>query len=259
MDDSKKMTFQLIAVVIGVVAFFFGALLYPPDFSELNDDGREVELQLKGKWTNRYANGIVDSNAIKGIVDWRLNLKYLNRAEKGTTVLVYATPEILSVKPPEARQMKLELKNGLQRLNQDLICDSRCVQLDILSDIGNGAIEASLHFPSGKVSPAKIDRFTLKEPSIWSLFLPAAGSQSGAVHVNTPKSGRFDFERPDDLEIAINVYEPLFSRSNVLSFIGLVLGPLISIPGIYAFLRDRRRDKEEKEKAKDDESKIIPP
>ena len=51
-----------------------------------------------------------------------------------------------------------------------------------------------------------------------------------------------------DPTVDILVYEPLFTTRNILAVIAVLLGPLVSIPGIIAFLRERRKDREKQQK-----------
>jgi hypothetical protein len=73
--------------------------------------------------------------------------------------------------------------------------------------------------------------------------------------------GEIQMKQTGETTIEIEIFEPILSLKNILSFLGLVLGPLVSIPGMYAFLRERRRDKEiqRKTEAEKEKRRIIVP
>jgi hypothetical protein len=227
MDGKQLQLFYLASAFGGICIAVATFLVVPPDFSGLNVHTETKDSRLEGIW--RYDLAQMDVGpAPKLNVAWKLRLTYPSHVPKDSTILVEAAPEIIKIhtdaknwpfKPPTRR--------------------------DIWRYFEDGAISMELNLPSAKISPEKLSSFSENEVSAWSAYLPVEGLHKGIV-IARAEAGEVNLKQNGDTQMTVEVYEPLFSRKNFLSFIGVVLGPLVSIPGMFAFFRERKKDKEEK-------------
>ncbi len=103
------------------------------------------------------------------------------------------------------------------------------------------------------VSPKELNSFITEGVSAWSVRFDSEGEHKGIVSVSeSPPNTRF-IGNPT---LSILAYSPVFSLRNIFSAIAVILGPLISIPGMYAFFREIRR---ERSKEKKESTRIIVP
>jgi hypothetical protein len=202
-------------------------LSIPPDFSGLDAYTETKDYHVEGVWS--YDLAVMDhSPAPKLNVEWKLQLTYPSHVPKDSTILVEAAPKIIKIltdAPTEAFLEPLGIKLPTHR--------------DVWRDFENVALSIELNLPSAKISPDKLVSFSENKASAWSAYLPVEGTHKGIV-IAKAVAGEVNLKQSGDAQITIEVYEPLFSRKNLLSFIGVVLGPLVSIPGIFAFIRERK-------------------
>jgi hypothetical protein len=229
----------------GAVAILF----FSPPKLRLNErEARIVDVSGNGDWGRTYGSGMTVAIDGGAEVDWSLHLTYPDRAAVGNAVLIEAKPEIVKIQTwgeaPSEESIRSEVWDELE--NDQLV-------------------SLSLRISGAMVSPESLDSFSKDGVSAWSVSIPNAGDHSGIINV---KRKPHDDSQPDfafvgDPTVRISAYEPFFTVKNVLSLATVILGPLVSIPGIFAFFRERRKDREEREKKenrdKEDSSRIILP
>lgn len=221
----------IIGICIGLVTF----LIAPPDLTSLDLNKETSVYYVGGEYS--YFPFVLDSGGLGPAVtvEWEIQLNYPSRAPKNSTILVEATPKISSIDA-----------SALENMFGQEMPDENDTRSRVWSELEGGILNMQLNLPAAKISPENLSSFYEGQISAWSVYLPVAGVHQGVVIAKSNFEGLVDLKlkQHGNGTITIQVYEPLFSRRNILSFIGLLLGPLVSIPGIYAFIRERRKDKE---------------
>jgi hypothetical protein len=128
----------------------------------------------------------------------------------------------------------------------------------VLRAFESGKVRLRLHIAGADVKPEQLKSFSEKNPSEWSVYFPNEGNYRGIITVENDLSRSTVFEvlerkmtsndprthlileQSGGNTIQILAYEPLLSRKNLFSLAAVVLGPLVSIPGLYAFWKEWR-------------------
>jgi hypothetical protein len=240
-SQSSLIAYALVSL-LGAGIFLAFLLLYPPNLTSIGKRARTVTVDLQGITRRDYGFG---STALAE-VDWALRLAYPNRAPKDSTVLVHIGAEI--------EKVVLHAPRNRFRLTEEEIRE------DAWEKLASGAVSLVLNLPSAKVSPERINSLPRDKKVAWSVYLPVTGIHEGVIASEVNSRGNLKLKESKQSTIRIDVFEPLVSTRNILSLLGLILGPLISVPGIYAFVREVRRDQEKRrETEKENASKIILP
>jgi len=232
----NKKTLLYLASSIGGGFIALGSLLVtPPDLSALNKEKNIKTAYAEGISSDNFKM-LDDGSKPRTYVEFKLRLTYPSRVEKDSTILVQAIPEITNIYSDDSEDT-----------NSDYHINSITDSIKILLE--NGYLGLKLNLPSAKISPDILEQIPFDKASSWSVYFPIDGLHEGVVSEvkKERKWGPYiNLRQNGEAHLAIEVYEPLFSTKNLFSFTGIVLGPLVSIPGIFAFLRERRKDKEEK-------------
>ena len=230
-------------IVTGLALTIFALIKHPVDFRSLEEAVSETKVvdiysdhtitPPSGHW------GSVDHAEIY----WSIQLEYPKRIEKGSSFLVSALPKIIKITTIGRAEREMSMTDFLRR--RGVIPDIKLV----------------LNLSNAKVQPDILGPVTLKEKNAWSVFIPTSGYHNGVVTINEAekeigKRNYTKFRLDSEPKIRIEVFEPLFSVPNMFSLLAMILGPLITIPGMVAFWRQLKNGNAKDE---DEVSKIIQP
>lgn len=233
---AKYFKFLNLAISFGGAFICLGILLIsPPDFSGLYPSKKVMRDYVEGEYS--YFPLVMDAGGPSPVikVEWKIILNYPEKAERDSTILVEAKPEITRID-------KSKWTSSNSFLGQKDL-DENQIREEVWRDLEEGILRLNLSLPSAKISPNELVSFNEQHASAWSVYFPIPGIHKGIVLAELMFEGPVKLRQQNDGIVTIEVYEPLLSRKNVLSIIGLILGPLVSIPGFYAFMRERKKDK----------------
>lgn len=264
-------SFQKKAAVYGVRYVYFGLVLIamvllalPRDalfrlaWTSFNhiDGNRLIEemslsgvLEASGTGTYKDRKGYVERPFKDQPTEVRLRLvlDYPKRAVVGDSFLVRAGIESVEVieRPGSNRQRIWHEEENPRMFSA---ADAALEELSWLSLIMAGA----------KVRPQETVA-VVNRSAVWSVQPEGPGRLSGAVSGPSPRSKSFIFRLKNDAVFTVDAYENPFARGKLLSWIPKLLGSLLTIPGIVAFVREYRRRREAAREAAQREKRILIP
>lgn len=133
--------------------------------------------------------------------------------------------------------------------------------------IKRGEIAFSLSLAGAKVEPAGKNPVSENGRAQWSVKPEGPGLLRGFVKPNFPQSSgghsgeyRVEFSAADYVPVNVTSTEPILTTKSVLSGVLTFFGTMLTLPGILAFLKERRKQrKEQVEEQQRQRPKIILP
>lgn len=202
-------------------------------------NGEVITVTGVGNLVSTYGRPNLVSIDGGATVAWVLDLKYPSHVHAKEAFLVQATPHIQNVTTWGER-----------------VPDRVSIEKSALESLKSGIVSVTLNMSGAEVSPKTLKSFSSDTPATWSVSIPTAGTHNAVISVEGPS----DYQEGPSLEfkgdntLTISAREPFFTVKNMLSLIAIILGPLVSIPGVFAFVKDIRNTKRPKT-----ESRIILP
>lgn len=119
----------------------------------------------------------------------------------------------------------------------------------------------TLMLAGAEVQPKEKNPLSEAGRTWWSVKAKASGRLEGFLRPNFPRrtgghggKHRVAYEVDDHIPIAVDAHQRIFTRPAIVSWIGGFFGSLLTLPGLLAFIEQRRA---RRKKRQDEESRII--
>lgn len=179
----------------------------------------KIKQLVKVKWKKRYESR--SSWAGAGWITLHLELDYIPEMFSGDSQVISVMPILLSARP----------EGSSRGFNESEVLREAAGQLS------NGGMILTLNLPNTEQMPRELSSLENRKTSKWSVRFPNEGRVSGFVGISIPHRSTQRVAIVDEPEIEILVRKKFLTTENILKLLAIILGPLISIPGIIAFWR----------------------
>ena len=230
--------FIAVAWIASMLVFVFARPILRP-----TDAPAEVRtLNASGSWRGHFPHPTALDLHSGARITWNVEINHPDRTPVNSAVLVAAKPAISEITMIGSPYGVTE--DSLRERFYDLF--------------SSGELALQLSIAGAKIEPDQLTFASVDNTGNWSVSFQNEGRHQGVVVpvFEGEPSDRWKLTESPTVEIV--AYEPFFTAKNMLAFVGMLLGPLISIPGLYAFFRQMRKHRDE-ETADSPESKIIIP
>lgn len=222
-----------VAAIAGICIGIGTYVISPPDLSGL---GRRPQPSIHDIGVEYvFSPFVFDAGTPpEYAIDLRIQLNYPSSLPKDSTILIEAILEIEEIHIPDLQG----LTGAFEYMKSE-----KYAQNMLWQQLESGLLSLELNLPAAEISPDRLKNFSKGRKSAWSVYFPVAGSHEGIITAESNLLGTLNIQQDGEGIVKINVYEPLYSKKNLISLVGILLGPLVSIPGIFAFVREIRKER----------------